>query len=271
MHSCHYGKLSRISFTQERSNTLGRNHNWFHNVSEPLEPVPLGTINSKPPMSKLQKSRVSFYRTMIRMTRLIGGSVNVAEVPSSEDDAGDSSKTDIGAILLWFPPNVRISALDLLTLYRSGFVALMMPWHYGLTGVYRIELVFEKNIHNMWAKTLPNLPPHGFKEQDCGFVQMIASNPKCAGKRYASELLEHQCRKHFAEYPDRPVILDTTTMQGVRAYERLGFKLLAEVPTNAGTDAKGIRLRSNASEQVKKEATETCIQRVMAKLPGDGI
>src|SRR4051794_961915 len=113
MHSYHYGKLSKISFTQECSNAQGRNHNWFHNISEPLEPITLGTIDSKPPMSKLQKSRVCFYRAVIRLTRLIGGSVNVAEVPSGED-AGDSSKTDIGAILLWFPPNVRMGALDLL-------------------------------------------------------------------------------------------------------------------------------------------------------------
>ncbi|KIW88169.1 uncharacterized protein Z519_11280 [Cladophialophora bantiana CBS 173.52] len=248
------------------------NHNWFHGVSRPLEPVMIGTPTSKPHMNSLQKSRVRFYRSLISMTRLLDGLVLVAEVnpPAVESDANNATTTkqpDIGAVLLWLPPKKRMGTFDLLKLWRSGFLGLMLPWHYGLTGFYRIQLVFEENIHKMWTRTLPDLPPHGFKEDECGFVQMIASNPKYAGKRYASALLNYKIEQHFAEFPDRPVILDTTTTQGIRAYEKLGFKLLAEVPVDSGTDAQGMKLKSNASGEIKTEARETCIQRVMARLP----
>lgn len=197
---------------------------------------------------------------------MIGGFVVVAEVPRSGDN-DSAGENDIGAILLWLPPSKRLGALDLITLWRSGFLSLLLPWHYGLTGMYRIQMVFEENVHSMFAKTLPEVLPSGLKDSDCAFIQMIASNPKYAGKRYASGLFKYQMEQHFAQYPDRPVILDTTTTQGIRAYERLGFKLLAEVPVETGTDAQGIRLKSDASEEIKRQAKETCIQRVLVKLP----
>ncbi|OCT49792.1 hypothetical protein CLCR_07390 [Cladophialophora carrionii] len=252
------------------------NHNWFHGVSHPLEPVTVGTVDSNPPMSRLQRSRVRFYLGLIKVTRLIGGIVLVAEVPptatgtATAANSADATRAtrDIGAILLWLPPSKRLGGLDIPTLWRSGLLSLMLPWHYGLTGFYRIDLVFEENIAKMWARTLPDLPPQGFKESDCGFVQMIARNPKYARKGYASGLLKYQMDQHFAEFPDRPVLLDTTTLEGIRAYERLGFKLLAETPVDTGTDAGGMKLTKDASEEVKKEAQEICVQRVMARLPG---
>ncbi|KIX07326.1 uncharacterized protein Z518_01979 [Rhinocladiella mackenziei CBS 650.93] len=242
------------------------NHNWFHGVSEPLDPVTIGNFGSTPPpMTRHQNSRIRFYRSLIRLVRLLDGPVMVAEVSASEN-ANDTAK-EIGAVLLWLPPSKRLGPFDVLKLWQSGLLSLTLPWHYGPTGLYRIEMVFESNIQSMWAKTLPDLPPNGWKEQDCGFVQMLASNPKYAGKRFASALLKDQIEQHFAQYPDRPVILDTTTLQGIRAYEKLGFKLLSETPVNTKTDAKGIRLKADASEEVKRQARETCIQRVMVKLP----
>ncbi|KAJ9606035.1 hypothetical protein H2200_009884 [Cladophialophora chaetospira] len=243
------------------------NHNWFHGVSQPLEPVTQSTTSTNPTLTKLQRSRVRFYRAVLALTRMIGGTVVVADVPAPESST-NTKRRDIGAILLWLPPSKRLGAFDLLTLYRSGFLGLMLPWHYGLTGFNRVQLTFEENIAKMWSRILPDLPPHGFKEHECGFVQMIAANPKYAGKGHASALLKYQIGQHFAEFPDRPVILDTTTKQGIRAYERLGFKLLAETPVDTGTDARGIRLAKDASEEIKKEARETCVQRVMAMLPG---
>ncbi|OAL39051.1 hypothetical protein AYO20_01802 [Fonsecaea nubica] len=251
------------------------NHNWFHCVSQPLEPVMIGTPTSKPHMTSLQKTRVRFYRSLISATRLIGGSVLVAEINTSDGDdnvaeattSTSTTQTDIGAILLWLPPHKRMGPFELGKLWQSGFLGLMLPWHYGPRGFYRIEFIFEENIRKMWTRTLPELQPRGFKEEECAFVQMIASNPKYAGKRYASALLRHQVEQHFAEFPDRPVILDTTTTQAIRAYERLGFKLLAETPVDTGTDATGMKLKSNASEEIRKEAKEVCIQRVMARVP----
>jgi len=242
------------------------NHNWFHCVSEPLKPVAIGRVNGEAPqMSKLQTSRVKFYRSLIRLTRLIGGSVMVAEVSSS--GTADSVDKHFGAILLWLPPFKRLSDIDIITMWRSGMLSLMPPWHYGVKGFYRVMMVFESNVHSMFSKTLPKLPPKGYKEQECGFVQMIASNPDYAGKGYASKLLKYQMDQHFAQHPDKPVILDTTTHQGIRAYERLGFKLLAETPVTTDTDEMGIRLKNPVREEVRQRSKDTCIQRVMAKLP----
>ncbi|KAK7885554.1 hypothetical protein LTR67_010347 [Exophiala xenobiotica] len=242
------------------------NHNWFHCVSEALRPVTVGRVNGEAPqMSKPQTSRVKFYRSLIRLTRLIGGSVMVAEVSSS--GTANPVDKDFGAIILWLPPFNRLSDIDIITMWRSGMLGLIFPWHYGLKGFYRIMMVFEANVHSMFSKTLPDLPPKGFKEQECAFVQMIASNPDYAGKGYASKLLKYQMDQHFAQHSDKPVILDTTTHQGIRAYERLGFKLLAETPVTTDTDEKGIRLRNPVNEESRRRSKDTCVQRVMAKLP----
>jgi GNAT superfamily N-acetyltransferase len=238
------------------------NHNWFHGVSQPLQPVGVGTKTSTPRMTAAQRSRVAFYRGIINLTRSCNGGVFVVEVTG----AAGAAEPEVGAILMWFPPDVRPSTSPL-NLYRTGFLSLMLPWNYGLTGLYRVDMVFEANVKKMWEKTLPELSPKGLKEHECAFVQMLASNPKFAGKGYASALLKWGIEQHFLEFPDRPVILDTTTTQGIRAYERLGFKLLAETPVDTGTDKGGIKLKNGASEEVRKEAREICVQRVMAKLP----
>jgi len=215
-------------------------------------------------MTSLQRCRVRFYRCVLRMTRLLGGEVLVAQVPSSTATAGDPAPSadddvDIGGILLWMPPSKRLSGLGLLTLWQSGFFGLVAPWNYGLTGLYRIEAVFEANTHAMFAKTLPE------NQRDCALVQMIAINPKYAGKGYASALLKYRIEQHFKELPDRPVILDTSTVYGVRAYEKLGFKLLAQMPVDTGTDATGIKLKANPDSEIVRLAKETCIQRVLVR------
>lgn len=98
-------------------------------------------------------------------------------------------------------------------------------------------------------------------------MQMIAANQRYAGKGYASTLLEWQMKQHFKTHPQAPIVLDTTTEQGIRAYKKLGYELLAETPVDTGTDAKGMKLKSDASKDVKEEAKKTCVQRVMLKMP----
>ncbi|KIW18823.1 hypothetical protein PV08_03112 [Exophiala spinifera] len=242
------------------------NHNWFHGVSEALAPVDVGQVGGPTPsMTSSQKSRVKFYRSLINVTRLIGGDVLVADIPSS-DASGDAEK-DVAAILLWLPPFTRLGGFDIITLWKSGFLGLVLPWHYGLRGLHRIDSVFEANIHSMFSKTLPDLPPKGFEEKECGFVQMIARNPRYTGKGYASQLLQYQLEQHFAKHPDVPVILDTTTKDAIRAYERLGFKLLAEKPLDTGTDETGILLKGAVEDQTRQRIREHCVQRIMVKLP----
>lgn len=218
-------------------------------------------------MTGVQKSRVRFYRSVIRLTRLIGGLVLVVEAPSSSDNGEATTGTDFGAVLLWMPPSKRLGAYDIVTIARSGLLGLMLPWHYGLTGLYRVQIVFESNVQSMLAETLPGLPPHGFREDECAFVQMLVANPNHAGKGYASKLLDYQIDQHFAQYPDRPVALDSTTAPAIRAYERLGFKLLGQRPLKTDTDENGIRLKGPVDEQAKQRIKDTCVQRVLAKLP----
>lgn len=96
---------------------------------------------------------------------------------------------------------------------------------------------------------------------------MLAINPKFTGNGYASTLLKWKCEQHFEEFRGVPVILDTTTEQGIRAYVRLGFEVLEERHVATGTDARGIALKKDAEDSVKEEAAKICIQRVMMKMP----
>jgi GNAT superfamily N-acetyltransferase len=239
-----------------------RNHNWFHSAKTPIPPVEVGTTTSKPHLTRRPKDRVKFYRALIKLTRLADGTVNVATIAATNE---------IAAILLWLPPNKR-NGTDVRTLYRSGFLSLILPWKYGLRGLHRIDTVFEGNIKKMFSETLPKENSQlgrsaSIKEVDCAFVQMLASNQAFAGKRYGSALFAHQLEQHFKEFPDRPVLLDTTTDQGIRAYEKLGFRILARTPVDTGTDESGFKLRKNATDEVRKKGRETCVQSVMIKLP----
>ncbi len=53
-------------------------------------------------------------------------------------------------------------------------LSLMPPWHYGVKGFYRVMMVFESNVHSMFSKTLPKLPPKGYKEQECGVCTLTS-------------------------------------------------------------------------------------------------
>jgi GNAT superfamily N-acetyltransferase len=165
---------------------------------------------------------------------------------------------------MWSPPTSPHSAgLSLLELYRTGFLNLMLPWNNGISAFLRVDK-FEKGISSLLTSTLP---PRGIKRENSAFVQMIASNPIYSGKGYASKLLEWQMKQHFEEFPDKPVLLDTTTKQAIRAYERLGWEMLAEKELETGTDKDGFWLRRGASQEEKREAREVCLQRVMILMP----
>lgn len=218
------------------------NHNWFQGISTPLSPVPiksgeLTTISLDP----LLRARVRFYMSLVKATRLVGGEVlvNVVSEPSDSQDA------EYGAILLWLPPHRRMSITNVGTLYSSGFLRTM--YEYGLGGIYRIEGVFEANIAKMFKAV-------GVVESDHDFVQMLASNPEYQGKRYASQLLRWKIETLEGR---GSVVLDTTTTQGLKAYERMGFELLGEMEVQTGCDDLGIRLGKGKTSEAKH------IQRVM--------
>jgi GNAT superfamily N-acetyltransferase len=264
-----YAYLLLAMFKPNSNNVeRSRNHNWFQNISAPLEPVQFTEdYKPQPPLTSLQSSRVQFYHGLIKMTRAHEGSIYVASLPSdSTSDVQDVVKRDdIGAILLWLPPKKRFSLPSSIPkLATTGFLRALRG--YGLRCIYRIQVIFEGNVEQMFNATVK--PKSGFHPADCGFVQMVAINPKYAGKGYASALLKWKCEQHFQEFKRVPVILDTTTEQGIRAYKRLGFDLLDERKVATGTDAGGFPLKKDAEENVKEEAARICIQRVMIKIPG---
>ncbi|KAE9968113.1 hypothetical protein EG328_007783 [Venturia inaequalis] len=248
------------------------NHNWFQNISTPLNPIPL-TNEYKPqiPLTPLQTSRLKFYHALIKLTRAHGGSISITSVPQTSPPNTTPSPTqvdDIGAIILWLPPKKRITLpFSIPKLLTSGFLSALA--NYGLTSIYRLQAIFESNVDQMFATHVQ--AKSGFLPADCGFVQMLAINPKFAGRGYASALLGWKCARHFEEFGGVPVILDTTTEAGVRAYLRLGFEVLEERMVHTGTDAGGILLKGDAGGGVKEEAARVCVQRVMMKMPDDNV
>jgi len=191
--------------------------------------------------------------------------VCIASVPplAPEGTQDTPEAKDIGAILLWLPPKKRvIIPSSIPKLYSSGFLSALKS--YGLKSTYRIQGVFEANVEAMFNTTVR---ARGFEPSECGFVQMLARNPKFDRRGYASDLLKWRCARHFEEFEGTPVILDTTTEQGIRAYVRLGFEQLDETKVVTGTDARGIILKKDVEESVKEEAARVCVQRVMILMP----
>lgn len=225
------------------------NHNWFQGISEPLAPVPVKGDLSSTILTPLQSARVHFYFSLIKSTRLLGGEVLVNVVENASSPSGEV--TEFGAILLWLPPRARMTITTLSTMYYSGFLRSM--YDYGITGIYRIVLVFETNIERMFKAVNVHAAEHDF-------VEMLASNPAHAGKGLASELLRWRVEKCPGN-----VVMDTTTDQAQRAYERMGFRVLGNVEVQTGCDALGIRLKKGQEKAVKH------VQRVLMLRKGDYI
>lgn len=136
-------------------------------------------------------------------------------------------------------------------MYRSGFLRTM--YDYGLSGIHRIDTIFEGNISRMFKAANVNEAEHDF-------VQMLASNPKYAGRGLASHLLRWR-----VERCEGSVVMDTSTVSAMRAYQRMGFKVLGEVEVRTGCDTVGIRTGVKEGEEVKH------MQMVMMLKKGDYI
>jgi hypothetical protein len=206
------------------------NHNWFQGITSPLAPVPLNTsTTTSANLTPLQSTRIRFYLSLIKSTRLLGGEVLVNVV--------DGEVPEIGAILLWLPPHARMTISSIGVMYRSGFLRTI--YDYGLSGIHRIDTIFEGNISRMFKAAKVNEAEHDF-------VQMLASNPKYAGWRLASQLLRWRVQRC-----EGSVVMDTSTVSAMRAYQRMGFKVLGEVEVQTGCDAVGVRTGMKEGEEVK--------------------
>lgn len=184
------------------------------------------------------------------------------------DDGNHMSAPAYGAILLWLPPYKHATTLP--ALFKSGFLKLAIR-DYGLMSFYRVLSVFEGNIEKMHKQA-------GIDSASCGFVQMLASNDAYRGKGYASQLLAWQIDQYQQAHSkevlgcgDRlssgNVVLDTTTDQGIRAYERLGFDLIGQRRVKTSTDSSGVNLRNQDCDFVnrREQAKRVCVQSVMIK------
>lgn len=210
--------------------------------------------------------------------------MSIATIPSPKDQSSEL----VAAILLFCPPYKRNASSfgvaflkDLWIFYKANVLAVVKS--YGIAGFQRITDVFEANVQRMFKESLT---PLGFKPEECGFVQMIAMNTDpnfdevLVGKGYARQLLQWRMDKHWADCRDvktgtggklTPVILDTTTDQGIKSYEKLGFKLVNSFKPDTGTDKDGYELRKDLSKEEKQrlvaEAKETCVSSIMIKMP----
>lgn len=222
------------------------NHNWFQNISEPITSIPRDGADRVSHHDARQRRRVSFYRALIQLVVEAGGQVNVVQVES-----------EIASILLWLPPYARPNVLAIL---KSGFVRLAV-WEYGLRSAWRVQVTFEGNVQRLIKGRVD------LKEEEYGFVQMLATDVSHAGKQYGSILLKWQIELHKHQCPTSPgVLLDCTSERAVALYrEKFGFSLLGEIRVETGTDSQGINLdhRDREFGRKKAEAQRACVQRVM--------
>ena len=118
------------------------------------------------------------------------------------------------------------------------------------------------------------------KEVNLLFCQGCVRNPHWEGERGpARKLLDWGIKRYWerdaekakakGEDPGKkiPVWLDTTIDEGVRAYEDAGFKVVGECMVKTDADAKGIRLRKDASGKDIEEGRKIAKQRVMLRMP----
>ncbi|KAJ8101761.1 hypothetical protein POJ06DRAFT_70449 [Lipomyces tetrasporus] len=109
---------------------------------------------------------------------------------------------------------------------------------FGPTAVWHLY-TFERDLEVL---SMSLLSPLGYKKDGCSFVLLIATDPEFSGNGYGAQLLQWQIERHRREFPGVPVVLDTTTAQAQRVYEKLGFRYLESRTVQTGTDSNGIKL-----------------------------
>ena len=141
--------------------------------------------------------------------------------------------------------------------------------------MWRILYTFEGNVERMITKGLEDLGVAEGREERLLMCHGCVRNPEWEGRAPARRLLDWTLRRRWEEQKARngrqgkmiPIWLDTTTDEGVRAYEQIGFKVIGECMVDTGTDEKGITLRKDATEKEREEGRKVAKQRVMVRLP----
>ena len=159
-------------------------------------------------LTKSEKARLDFYRGVIAMIRHMDGLVLVATA-----DGEDMP----GAVLCWLPRNAEPSPWNAFT---SGFAWALV--RFGLTGIRRFLYC-----HHMAGKVWEdNLSPSECKslKRDGAYAFILATDPSQSGKGLAQKLLGWQVERHKAEFPQRPIFIETAQDRTAKLYERVGFR-----------------------------------------------
>lgn len=117
-------------------------------------------------------SRLRFYLSNVRATKLLNGKVRLAV----------DERDGIMGVLLWLPPHKRIDMSPIL-LYRAGFGRVFYDW--GWRGYQRIVENWEDKVEMETRKIITSK-----EELDCGLLHMIAVNSKHQGRGVGTLLLQ---------------------------------------------------------------------------------
>jgi len=201
------------------------------------------------PLNQQEQARLDLYRSIVKLTRSIGGSVNTARTTSIQ-----GSTTTPVAISLWFPPHVRPS---LLSEYRNGVISAVTGL--GITGIYRL-ISFQNSTKALYSSSLPDL---GIKHDDCAYVWMLATDPEHAGHGYAKGLLQWQIEQYLQEHPDGLVLLDTSTGYAAKIYEKVGFREIAKTELRIDVDSVGLPDKNILTEEQRAQRAKEHAVRAM--------
>jgi len=172
-------------------------------VSTPLDAIESPNAPAGLTLSRKQYQRLNIYRSLIRLARLTGGSVDVLSVDSRPV-----------AVSCWLPPHNRPS---LLLLWRSGLLGSI--FHLGIISAYRL-LFFKSMVDRLYTSGLQGL---SITQSDGAYVEILGTDPTHSGHGYGAKLLQWQIIRHQHMSPDAPVFLDTNSDYAQKIYEELGF------------------------------------------------
>lgn len=199
--------------------SMKRDHNWWNNLKSPLEAVHKADTSDRLDMTPEQRGRLAIYRGLIRLTRHLGGNVDVVVLRDRPV-----------AVSCWLPPNARPS---LFSLWTSGMLRSIL--RLGVVSTYRL-LSFQLLIDRLFSRGVRDLP---FTQHDGAYVEILGTDPTAAGHGYGSMLLDWQIERHWRLFPKSPVFLDTNSDYAQRVYERLGFIQIGKGTLEARIDEYG--------------------------------